>query len=131
MALFTQALQDGLTLPPKSALGQALAYLLNQREALTRCLTTPGAPALHNNDAENAIRPTKVGERNWLFIGHPDAGPRYAHLATLLENCRQAGVDPEAYLCDVLPRLPNHLSSRLGELLPQAWKAAQQPSGPA
>lgn len=51
----------------------ALGYLLGQREPLMRCVTTPGA-YLDNNGAENAIRPLKLGSKNWLFIGSPEAG---------------------------------------------------------
>jgi transposase len=123
-ALFTQAAAHVCTLPPRAALAQALGYLLNQRAPLERCLTTPGA-RLDNNPAENAIRPLKLGAKNWLFIGHPRAGQRLAQLFTLLENCRQAGIDPEAYLLDVIPRIPDQKMPRLGELLPHAWKATQ------
>jgi hypothetical protein len=94
-ALFARASADGLTLPPKSALGRAVGYLLAQRAPITRCLTTPGA-RLDNNAVENATRPLKLGARIWLFVGHPDAGPRLANLFTLVENTRQAGVDIEA-----------------------------------
>ncbi len=80
-ALFTQAATDVVALPPKTPLAIALGYLLNQRASLERCVTTPDA-CLDNNPAENALRPLKLGMRNWLFIGHPDAGPRLARLFT-------------------------------------------------
>jgi transposase len=118
-ALSARATADGLTLPPKSALGQAVGYLLAQRAPLTRCVTTPGA-RLDNNAVENAIRPVKLGAKNWLFIGHPEAGPRLANLFTLVENARQAGVDIEAYLTALLTGLPTHSVRRLGEWLPRA-----------
>jgi transposase len=124
-ALFARAAADGLTLPPKSALGQAVAYLLAQRAPLTRCVATPGA-RLDNNAVENAIRPLKLGARNWLFVGHPDAGPRLANLFALVENARQAGVDIEAYLTALLTELPAHSVRRLGEWLPRAWLQRQQ-----
>ncbi len=123
--LFAQAAADGLALPPKSALGQAVGYLLAQRAPLTRCVTTPGA-RLDNNAVENAIRPVKLGAKNWLFVGHPDAGPRLANLFTLVENARQAGVDVEAYLTDLLTELPDHSVRRLGAWLPRAWQQRQQ-----
>jgi hypothetical protein len=123
-ALFTQAVHDGLTLPPKSALGVAVGYLLGQRASLERCVTTPGA-YLDNNGAENAIRPLKLGAKNWLFVGHPNAGPRLAHLFTLVENCRQAGLDAEAYLIDLLTRLPASSIRRLDDWLPRAWQRAR------
>ena len=55
-----------------------------------------------NNLAENALSPLKIGAKNWLFIGHPDVGPRAAIMFTLVENCRQAKINPEAYFADVL-----------------------------
>lgn len=124
-AFFARAAADGLTLPPKSALGQAVGYLLAQRGPLTRCVTTPGA-RLDNNAVENAIRPVKLGAKNWLFVGHPEAGPRLANLFTLVENARQAGVDIEAYLTALLTGLPDHSVRRLGDWLPRAWQQRQQ-----
>ena len=123
-ALVARATTDILPLPPKSALAVALGYLLGQRASLRRCVTTPDA-YLDNNAAENAIRPLKLGAKNWLFVGHPDAGPRLAHLFTLVENARQAGLDIEAYLLDLLTRLPTHSVRRLGDWLPTAWQRAR------
>jgi len=120
----TDARARRLVLPPKSALAVALGYLLGQRASLTRCVTTPDA-YLDNNAAENAIRPLKVGAKNWLFVGHPDAGPRLANLFTLVENCRQAEIDIEAYLLALLTRLPAHSVRRLGDWLPRAWQRAR------
>jgi transposase len=122
--LFTHALADGIVVPPKSALGVALGYLFNQRASLERCVTTPGA-YLDNNGAENAIRPLKLGAKNWLFIGHPGAGSRLANLFTLVENCRQAGIDIEAYLIDLVTHLPAHSILRLDDWLPRSWRRAR------
>ena len=126
-ALFARAAQDTITTPPKTHLGKALQYLLKQRASLERCVTTPGA-RLDNNPVENAIRPLKLGQRNWLFVGHPDAGPRLANLFTLLENCRQEGLDPEAYLTAILPQIQDCKMPALGTLLPRAWKATLGPA---
>ena len=123
-ALFARASTDVLVLPPKSGLGVALGYLMGQRDSLAPCVTTPDA-YLDNNGVENAIRPLKLGARNWLFIGHPEAGPRLAHLFTLVENGRQAGIDIEACLIDLLTRLPAHSIQRLGDWLPRAWQRAR------
>lgn len=122
--LYARAIADGLTVPPKSALGVALGYLVGQRASLERCVTTPGA-YLDNNGAENALRPLKLGAKNWLFIGHPAAGPRLASLFTLVENCRQAGIDIESYLIDLVSHLPAHSILRLGDWLPRAWQRAR------
>jgi len=111
-------------IPPKTRLGQALGYLIGQKPSLLRCLSEPRA-RIENNLVEQAIRPLKVGAKNWLQIGHPNAGPRLANLFTMVENCRLAGVDPEAYLIDIIARLPDHPMKRIAELLPHAWKLAR------
>jgi transposase len=120
-SLFTRAVTEIVTLPPKTPLATALGYLLGQRASLTRCVITPNS-SLDNNPVENAIRPLKVGARNWLFIGHPDAGPRLANLFTLVENCRQTGVEPEAYLIDLVTALARGAPHVIADWLPRAWK---------
>jgi hypothetical protein len=73
---------------------------------------------------ENAIRPSKLGAKNWLFIGHPDAGDRAAVLYSLIVSCQRHGHDPHAYLKDVLTRLPSMTTKDdLGPLLPSHWQA--------
>lgn len=122
--LFADARAAGPVTPPKTRLGQALGYLLGQKPSLTRCLSESGA-RIENNLVEQAIRPLKLGAKNWLQIGHPKAGPRLANLFTVVENCRLAGVDPEAYLVDLIARLPDHPMKRIAELLPHTWKTAR------
>lgn len=119
--LFADVLAALPLTPPKTRLGQALGYLLGQKPSLLRCLSEPRA-RIENNLVEQAIRPLKIGAKNWLQIGHPKAGPRLANLFSLVENCRLAGVDPEAYLVDIIARLPDHPMKRIAELLPHAWK---------
>ena len=124
-ALFVkaQATQGGL--PPKTRLGQAVKYLLGQQAHLRRCLSEARA-RLDNNPVERAIRPLKIGAKNWLFIGPPDVvGPRLANLFTLIENCPLVGADPETYLIDLIARLPDHPNKRIDELLPANWRAAR------
>ena len=125
-ALVRQAEPDRIKTVPKSLTGAALHYLLGQQEPLRRCLTEPKA-VLSNNGVENAIRPLKLGAKNWLQVGHPDAGPRLANLFTVVENCRQSGLDPEAYLIDLIARLPGHPAARIAEWLPRRW-AQQRPA---
>jgi transposase len=122
--LFADALAAVAVAPPKTRLGQALGYLLGQKPSLARCLSEPRA-RIDNNLVEQAIRPLKLGARNWLQIGHPQAGPRLANLFTVVENCRLAGVDPEAYLVDLIARLPDHPMKLIAKLLPHAWKTAR------
>ena len=112
--------QDAL---PKSPLGRALTYLGNQWEALN-VYTTAGHLEIDNNPAENALRPVAVGRKNWLFVGPGLRGGRAAALITsFTASCRGLGVDPLAYLTDVLARIMDHPMSRIDELLPIPWIA--------
>ena len=87
-----------------------------------------GRIEIDNNGVENAIRPTALGKKNWLFIGEADAGDRGAILYTIIESCRRRGVEPFAYLKDVLTRLPRMTNKQVPELLPSAWgKSTQEP----
>jgi transposase len=108
------------TLLPQSTMGKALNYFLNEYDALTGYLQD-GRFEIDNNLVENAIRPTAVGRKRWLFIGHPDAGWRSAVLYSLLLSCRRRGINPNDYLTDVLRRLPNATVSELDSLLPANW----------
>jgi hypothetical protein len=101
-------------------MGKALNYFLNEYDALTGYLED-GRFEIDNNLVENSIRPTAVGRKRWLFIGHPDAGWRSAVLYSLLGSCRRRGINPNDYLTDVLRRLPNATVSELDSLLPANW----------
>ena len=90
---------------PTTRLGEACSYLLAQWEPLTAHLAH-GQTRLDTNIVENAIRPTKLGAKNWLFIGHPDAGQRSAIIYSIAGSCRRHDIDPFLYLRDVLTRLP-------------------------
>ena len=124
-AMLDWAKQEEAT--PKTDLAEGVHYLLAHQVPLERCITVLEAE-LSNNGAENAVRPLKLGAKNWGAIGHPSAGPRLANLFTLVENCRQAGIDPEAYLIDIIARLPDHPAKDIAALSPWRWKSA---SGPA
>jgi transposase len=123
--LVTMAAAEIEERPPGTLFRECLNYLLQQQEYLRRAITTPGAE-LTNNLAERNLRPIKTGQRNWLWVGHPSAGPRLANLFTLVENCRQAGADVEAYITDLVTRLPGHPAKRIAELLPAEWKRARE-----
>jgi hypothetical protein len=110
---------------PQSALGKAITYALGQWTALEAFLRD-GRIAIDNNRVENAIRPTAVGKKNWLFIGAAEAGQRGAILYTLVESCRRRGIDPQAYLRDVLSRLPKMTTSQIPEVTPEAWNKARR-----
>ena len=84
------------------------------------------ANQIDNNLVENAIRPIAIGKKNWLFIGHPKAGQRSAIIYTMVENCRVHGIDPLAYLTDVMPRIVDRDSGAdVSDLLPRQWQAAR------
>jgi len=108
---------------PKSNLGMALRYAIELLPRLGVFLQN-GRVELDTNLVENAIRPTAVGKKNWLFIGHKESGWKAAILYTLIGNCRQLGIDPHAYLKDVLEKLPSATNHTVEELLPANW--AQQ-----
>src|SRR3954449_12036334 len=104
----------------KSETGKAIAYALNQWKALTRFLGD-GRICLSNNAAERALRGVAVGRRNWTFAGSDRGGERAAAIYTLVETAKLNGVDPQAWLADVLARLPDHPAKRIDELLPWSW----------
>ena len=109
---------------PKSPLGLASNYLLEHWEPLCAHLSH-GQTRLDNNAIENAIRPSAIGKKNWLFIGHPDAGQRSAIIYSIVISCRRHGKDPHAYLRDVLTRLPA-MTNRddMDALTPARWQPA-------
>lgn len=114
---------------PKSLIGQAIDYALGHWAALLVYLGD-GRVEIDNNLVENAIRPTAVGKKNWLFIGEAGAGQRGAILYTLVESCRRRGQDPYAYLRDVLTRLPHMTNHQVPSVTPEAWGKARRQTQP-
>ena len=108
---------------PQSPLGKAIKYTLNEWEPLTRYLEN-GRLEIDNNLTENAIRPSAVGKKNWLFIGHPEAGRRSAVIYSVIVSCRRRGIEPWEYRRDVLQRLPAMKQSEVPTLPPRCWKPA-------
>lgn len=108
---------------PQSPLGKAIKYTLSEWEPLNRYLEN-GRLEIDNNLTENAIRPSAVGKKNWLFIGHPEAGWRSAVIYSVIVSCRRRGIEPWEYLRDVLQRLPGMKQSEVPTLLPRNWKPA-------
>jgi transposase len=115
---------------PQSLLGQALDYALGQWTTLEIFLGD-GRVEIDNNLVENAIRPTAVGKKNWLFIGDAGAGQRSAIIYTVIESCRRRGIDPYGYLREVLTRLPNMTNRQIPEVTPEAWAKSRRTSEPA
>lgn len=110
---------------PKSKLGKALGYLENQWKPLTVFLADPRIP-MHNNDSERDLRHLAVGRNNWMVFGSPRGGEVACQLYSLVLSCKQCGVDPEAYIEDVLGRIDTTPHSKIRELTPWGWKAARQ-----
>jgi len=114
-------------LPGKSATAQAIRYALSRWTALARYLDD-GTIEIDNNAAERAIRPIALGRKNWLFAGSDKGGERAAGIASLIETAKLNGLDPQAYLRDVLTRIADHPANRIDELLP--WNIAGEGAAP-
>jgi transposase len=107
---------------PQSALGRACNYSLKIWKPLSTYLLH-GRVEIDNNLMENAIRPTAIGKKNWLFVGHPEAGERAAILYSILISCQRLEVDPATYLRDILDRnIPEMSEEQLADLTPVNWK---------
>lgn len=102
---------------PKSLLGQAVTYTINQWPKLRRCFDY-GEVELSNDLAENSMRPVAVVRKNWLHVGSPQAGPKVAAILSVVESCRRLGVPVKDYFTAVLPGLARRTSSQVAELTP-------------
>ena len=121
------ALRQRPEILPKSPLGKAIDYTLALWERLTVYLDH-GQLEIDSNWIENGIRPTAVGKKAWLFMGGETTGQRAAIIYTLVECAKRHGHNPEAYLADVLERLPAMTNQDdLGALLPSRWQPAPAP----
>jgi transposase len=114
-----QAERGGNVLP-KSPMGQAIQYALNQWDAL--CVyTTDGRLNIDNNPSENALRRVAIGRKNWLFVGSDKGGRTAATLLSLIATCQRHKVEPLAYLRDVLTRIPATPINDIDQFLPDRW----------
>jgi transposase len=122
MAAFKKWVDDLLPgVPPKTALGKALAYTARQWEKLSRFLSDPEMSA-DNNYCENQIRPFAVGRRAWLFVDSQLGAKASANLYSIVMTCRANGIEPYAYLCHVFEEFPKaKTAEQLEALLP--WNA--------
>jgi transposase len=110
---------------PKSELGKACYYSLKHWDYLSTYLAHSRV-AIDNNSMENAIRPTAIGKKNWLFVGHPQAGERAAVLYSILISCQRLEIQPLDYLHDVLGKDTRILSEQdLKNLTPSNWKKSR------
>jgi hypothetical protein len=123
-SLKTRLVEIRQQIPPGGKLAQACDYALEQWSRLEEYLSD-GRIEIDNNWCEGAIRPLALGRKNWLHVGSPEAGPKIAAIASIVETCRRLDINLRNYLRDVLPKLGQWPINRVGELTPTAWKAAQ------
>ncbi len=112
---------------PKSPIGEAITYALNQWEALNRYLED-GRLDIDNNASERAIRAVAIGRKNWLFAGSHEGAKRTALIYSLVGSCRLLKIDPFEYLRDVIDRTADHPMKRIEELTPWGWKKIRENS---
>ena len=109
-------------LSAKSDLAQAIGYTLTRWRSLTR-YCNDGRIEIDNNSAERALRGVALGRKNYLFQGSDAGGERAAAIYSLVETAKLTGLDPQAYLRDVLSCIAEHPINRIEQLLP--WNMAQ------
>ncbi len=107
-------------IPGKGDLAQAFRYGLSRWPSFCLFLED-GRVAIDNNAAERALRPVGIGRKNWLFAGADTGAETLARAMTIIETAKMNGLDPQAYLADVLDRIHDHKINRLDELLPWNW----------
>ena len=105
----------------KGGMADAVGYARNQWGKLV-AYVDHGQARIDNNLTEQAIRPCKLGAKNWLFVGSPKAGKTSAVIYTILESCRRRGIEPMSYLSDALRRLPTMTNFEAEALAPKNWK---------
>jgi transposase len=108
-------------LSPRSELAKAITYSLKRWTSLTRFLED-GRICMSNNAAERALRGVALGRANWTFAGSDRGAERAAAIYTLIATCKLNGVDPQAYLADILARLADHPARRIDDLMPWRWQ---------
>ena len=113
-------------IPGKGDLAKAVRYALNRWASFTLFLDD-GRVAIDNNAAERAIKPIVLGRKNFLFAGSDAGGEILADAMTVIETAKLSGLNPEAYLADILARIRDHDPAKLDDLLPWNW-LSQQPA---
>lgn len=109
---------------PKSTLGQAITYTLNQWRKLRRCFDHAEVE-LSNNLAENSMRPVALGRKNWLHVGSAKSGPKVAAILSVVESCRRLKAPVADYLGEVLPGMNARKLSEIAGLTPTRWASAR------
>ncbi len=106
----------------ESPISTAIGYAINPQASLRRFLADGRLP-LHNNISELQLRHEAVGRKNWLFVGSEDGAKANATFVSLIASCRMLGIEPLAYIRDLLCLLPSWPKHRLLELAPAYWKS--------
>jgi len=119
-ALRQWAVQRLARIPGKGDLAKAFRYGLSRWPSFCLFLED-GRVAIDNNAAERAMRPIGIGRKNWLFAGADTGAETLARAMTLVETAKLNGLDPQAYLADVLDRIHDHKINRIDQLLPWNW----------
>jgi len=122
-ALETYMREQAAKLARGHDLAKAMHYMLKRWPAFTLFLEN-GRVCLSNNAAERGLRGIALGRKSWLFCGSDRGGERAAAMYSLIITCKMNGVDPQAWLADVLARIAGHPAHRLDELLPWNWRAS-------
>ena len=126
--LYGWMLAERARMSKHNPVAKAMNYMLEgtgRWEAFTAFLDD-GRLCLTNNAAERALRGIALGRKSWLFAGSERGGDRAAFMYTLIVTAKMNDIDPQAWMADVLARLPDMPVSRLPELLPWNWKAAME-----
>lgn len=119
-ALFAWLAEQQVVHPPKSPMGRAVRYALRQETAL-RLFLDDARVAVDNNTAERALKPVALGRKNFLFAGTDEGAQNLARLQTVVATCQRHGVNPQAWLEDVMVRVHTHPAKRIDELMPWNW----------
>ena len=117
-------LKENTNHPPTSPIAKAVAYTLSRWKKLTTYIDHPFLE-IDNNLVENAIRPTVIGRKNYLFSGSHESAQRAAMFYSFFGSCKMNDVNPQEWLANVLVKLPDTKTSELYKLLPNYWKAGQ------
>jgi transposase len=113
---------------PKGPMGKAISYILGNWKELTQFIEDVRLPP-DNNRSEAALRIVALGRKNFLHVGHEEAGANIAGLYSLVATCESKGKNPLVYLTDVLGRIGSHPSARIDDLLPQNWEPPEKSAG--
>jgi transposase len=119
-AFFAWSDQQLPRIPGKGDLARAFRYGLSRKPGFSLFLED-GRVGIDNNPAERALRPIGIGRKNWLFAGADTGAETLARAMTIIETAKMNGLDPQAYLADILGRIHDHKINRLDDLLPWNW----------